>query len=161
MTNGKGDRYFDAKVIVKHLRFKRDIVKELAKRLDQFDPNSCVVHLRGTDRPDGKGDWTQKCIEATKDLTYQVFVVTDQRDLWERYKEAVPHAKLVNPNSCILRIPPSNERGTHQIIPPELKKLNITKRDYVLDVLTDWVALATARQACGRTESTYFEMALS
>ena len=159
VTNGKGDRRYDTRELVEHLRFQPEVIKGIQKRLKDFDPNSVVVHLRGTDRPDEKGDWTEKCIEATKTITYKIFVVTDQLELWERFHKEVPHSQLVNPNSSVLRISTPDKRGTHQLIPPELKELGITKWEYMLDVLADWVALVFARQGCGRSESTYFDMA--
>lgn len=159
VTNGNGIRTWDIHAILRHLRFKPRLLNDIKKRLKDFDPNSVVVHLRGTDRPDGKGDWTDKCIEAVKDLPYQIYVITDQRDLWEKFHARVPQSKLVNPNSCILKMPPTDKHGTHQTIPPEMDKLGIKKWDYMVDLLTDWVALVTAQQACGRSESTYFLMA--
>jgi len=89
----------------------------------------------------------------------QVYVITDQRDLWEKFKAGIPEARLVNSDSNILKIPPTNERGSHQQDPFELKKLGVTKWDMMLDLMADWVALVTCATAIGREESTYFSMA--
>lgn len=159
VTNGNGNRTWDMREIVKHLRFKPAVMEGIQERLKDFDPNSCVVHLRGTDRPDEKGNYMEKSAEAVKDLPYQIFVVTDDPKLWKRFHELVPRAKLVNPNAILLRIPTPEGRGTHQQDPKDLKKLGVKKWDMMLDLLADWVALVSARQACGRSESTYFEMA--
>jgi hypothetical protein len=161
VTNGRGERTWDVREVVRHLRFKPAVLKGIQERLKDFDPNSVVVHLRGTDRPDSKGNYMEKSIEALKKLPYPIFVITDQRDLWETFHAEMPHAKLVNPASNILRIPPTNDHGTHQMSPADLKKYGITKWDMMLDLMTDWVALVTARMACGREESTYFHMARS
>jgi hypothetical protein len=163
VTNGRGERQWDVRLLSKHLRFKPAVVEGIRRRLANFDPNSVVVHLRGTDRPD-KGDYTEKALEAVKKLGIphsQVYVVSDQRDLWERFHAGIPEARLSNPESNILRIPPTSERGTHQIHPTDLKRMGVTKWDMMLDLLADWVALVSAQTAIGRSESTYFSMARS
>lgn len=159
VTNGKGDRTWDLRTLPLHLRFKPKVMEGIKNALKDFDPNSVVVHLRGTDRPDAKGGYLEKSVEALKDSPYQIFVVTDQRDLWEQFHKAIPKSKLVNPNSNILKMPPTNERGTHQTEPSLLRKMGIRKWDMMVDLLADWVALVSARMACGRSESTYFAMA--
>jgi len=158
VTNGKGDRYWDLRRITKHLRFKPAVMEGIKERLKDFDPNCVIVHLRGTDRPDSKGNYMEKSIEVLKDCSHLVYVVTDQRDLWEKFHEGVPHSRLVNPNSNILKLEPTNARGTHQMSSEQLKELGIKKWDMMLDLLADWVALVTARKGCGREESTYFQM---
>jgi hypothetical protein len=159
VSNGRGHRRWSGPAIANHLRFKPKLLNAIQERLKDFDPNSCVVHLRGTDRPDSKGNYMEKSIEKLKDTTYQVYVVTDQWDLWEKFKQGVPHAKLVNPDTVIMKITPPENMGSHQLTPPELKALGITKWQYMVDLLTDWVALVTAKQGCGRFESTFFFMA--
>lgn len=159
VTNGRGDRTWDLKNITEHLRFKPAVLEGVKERLKDYDPNSVVVHLRGTDRPDSKGNYMEKSIEALKDCPYLIYVVTDQRDLWEKFHEAIPQSKLVNPNSNILKMPPTHECGTHQTDPAKLRKLGIKKWDMMLDLMADWVALVTAAKGCGRDESTYFSMA--
>ena len=162
VTNGKGDRFWDLRRLTKHLKLKPAVLKGIKSRLKDFDYNSVVVHLRGTDRPDATGTFTEKSIEAVKRTGVplnQVYVITDQRDLWEKFKAGIPEARLVNPNSNILKIPPTNERGTHQQDPVELKKLGIKKWDMMLDLMADWVALVSCATAIGRSESTYFSMA--
>jgi hypothetical protein len=164
VTNGRGERQWDCKVLCRHLRFRPEVVKGIQERLKDFDPNSIVVHLRGTDRPDAVGNYTEKAVEAVKKTGIhpnQVFVVTDQRDLWERFVAGFPGARLVNPASNILRVPPTKERGTHQINPADLKTLGVKKWDMMLDLLADWVALVSTSTAVGRSESTYFSMARS
>ena len=159
VSNGKGNRKWDGRAIAKHLRFKPKLLNAIKERLKDFDPNSCVVHLRGTDRPDSEGNYMERAINEVKDKTYQIYVITDQWDLWEKFRQGVPHAKLVNPDTVIMKITPPEKMGSHQLTPPELKKLGITKWQYMVDLLTDWVALVTAKQACGRYESTFFLMA--
>jgi len=163
VTNGRGERQWDVRLLCEHLRFKPAVVEGIKKRLADFDPNSVVIHLRGTDRPD-KGDYTEKAVEAVKATGIphsQVYVVTDQRDLWERFHAGIPEARLTNPESNILRIAPTNANGTHQIHPAVLKSLGVTKWDMMLDLMADWVALVSAQTAIGRSESTYFSMARS
>ena len=159
VTNGKGNRTWDLRTLPKHLRFKPKVLEGIKKALRHFDPNSVVVHLRGTDRPDQKGNYMEKAIEALKDSPYPIFVVTDQRDLWDAFHKAIPKSQLANPHSNILKMPPTNERGTHQTEPAVLRKMGIRKWDMMIDLLADWVALVSARMACGRSESTYFAMA--
>lgn len=161
VTNGKGDRFWHYGDYPEFLRFKPAIMEGIKERLKNFDRNSCVVHLRGTDRPDSKGNYMEKAIEALKEKPYPVYVVTDQRGLWEKFKEAMPRAQLVNPKSNILKLPDTNAYGTHQTDPKILKKYGIKKWDMMLDLLADWVALVSAQSAAGRDESTYFKMARS
>lgn len=161
VTNGRGNRSWDVRFAAKHLRFKPAVMEGIKERLKDFDPNSVIVHLRGTDRPDGKGNYMDNAVKALKDCPYKVYVVTDQRDLWEKFQEQVPQAQLANPTSAILRLPPTNACGTHQHSPQELKKFGIRKWDMMLDLMAEWVALVTARKGCGREESTYFHMARS
>lgn len=164
VTNGRGPRMWDVKKVAKHLRFKPAVLEGIKERLKDFDPNSVVVHLRGTDRPDATGNYTEKAVEAVKKTGIhpnQVFVVTDQRDLWERFHAGFPGARLVNPDSNILKLPPTNAKGTHQQEPKDLKALGVKKWDMMLDLLADWVALVSAATAVGRSESTYFSMARS
>lgn len=162
VTNGKGDRKWDVRDIVTHLRFKPAVLEGIKTRLKDFDPNSVVIHLRGTDRPDSKGNFTEKAIKAIQHLAippHQVYVITDQRDLWEKFSAGFPGCRLANPTTRIMDIPPSSAQGTHQIDPKELRKLGIRKWDMMLDLLADWVALVSAQTAIGREESTYFSMA--
>ena len=163
VTNGRGERQWDCRLLCKHLRFQPAVVEGIKERLKDYDPNSLVVHLRGTDRPDAEGNYTEKAIEAAKKTGIhpnQVFVVTDQKELWERFRAGFPGARLVNPASNILRLPTS-KNGTHQFHILELKKLGVKKWDMMLDLLADWVALVSASTAMGRSESTYFSMARS
>jgi len=160
VTNGKGARYWDLRVICRHLRFKPEVLKGVQERLKDFDPNSIVVHLRGTDRPDAEGTYTEKAVEAVKRTgipPQQVYVVTDQKELWEAFQKGIPEARLVNPNTNIFKIPPS-VHGTHQTHPDTLKKVGVRKWDMMLDLLADWTALLTCATAMGRSESTYFKM---
>lgn len=164
VTNGKGPRMWDVRLLAKHLRFKPAVVKGIQERLKDFDPNSIVVHLRGTDRPDAEGNYTEKAIEAVKKTGIhpnQVFVVTDQRELWERFSAGFPGARLANPNSNILKLASTNKRGSHQQEPSDLKKWGVKKWDMMVDLLADWTALVSCATAVGRSESTYFSMARS
>ena len=157
VTNGEGLRTYDCRVLIEHLRFKPEIVEILKQRLQHFQRNSLIIHLRGTDRHISEAD-LEKAVETFNVSHLKKYVVTDEKELWDKFKAKVPDAELVNPNPALFRLP-SSPHGTHQHFPKLLKENGITKWEMVLDLLTDFTALILADKAGGRAESTFFYMA--
>lgn len=157
VTNGRGVREWHYIKISTHLCFKHSVIEHIKQRLSGFISDSIVVHLRGTDRPD-KEDFTGQTIEKLKDRKEEIYAITDDRRLWDRFHTALPKSRLVNPDSTALKLNPS-QKGSHLISSVELHKLGITKWDLMIDSLVDWVALVCAKEAHGRKESKYFKMA--
>lgn len=157
MTNGEGTRSWNCQVIAKHLRFQPEIIEEIKERLKHFQKESLVIHLRGTDRHISQLD-LQSAILTFKEAPLKKYVVTDEKELWEEFKKEVPDAELVNPHPALFRLPKS-PNGTHQHFPQLLKEYGITKREMLIDLLTDFSALIFSKAAGGRMESTFFQMA--
>ena len=157
VTNGEGMRTFNTKVLCEHLRFKPEIVEQIRQRLKNFDPKCLLIHLRGTDRKITDKD-LEKAIETFNVEGKKKYVVTDEKELWEKFKAKIPDAELVNPNPALFRLPPS-PHGTHQHNPDLLKEYGISKWEMVMDLLTDFCAIMLAEHAGGRLESTFFFMA--
>jgi hypothetical protein len=158
LTNGDGTRTYDVNAFVKYVRLRPWVLEGIKSILNDFDPNSIVIHLRGTDRPEEK--YVGACIDALKDEhRLPIYAITDDRKLWEEFKVGVPHARLLNPNSTSLRIKANEMIGIHFSKPSELKEQGITKKQLLIELLADWFALSLAQSGFGREVSTYFQMA--
>ena len=158
MMNGYENRGWFFTNILQHIRMLPHVASEVRILLEDFNPNSVVVHLRGTDRPDPT--FTKDAICAVKQFPEEapVYVVTDAMTLYNEFKTAIPKATLVNPSSSILRIPP-NEDGTHKLIPPLMKKYGLSKWRMVIELLAEFVAIWSAQWAVGKKQSFYFRLA--
>lgn len=158
LTQGEGTRVYDANVFVNHVRLRPWVMEGIKSILSDFDPNSIVIHLRGTDRPEDK--YAKSAIHALKDQhSLPIYAVTDDRELWDEFKAGVPQARLLNPNSTALRIKLAKQTGLHFAKPSELKAQGITKKQLLIELLADWFALCFAQSGFGREVSTYFQMA--
>jgi hypothetical protein len=157
VTNGRGARRWDMNSVLAHLRVTPRMREAIKGILKDFNPYGTTLHLRGTDRPD-KGYVENAIRFLTKNPRGVLNVVTDSKMLWDQIREAVPHAKLVNPNAHLLKLP-ERANGTHQIDPRDLEKVGCGKWDMTVDLLADWFALCFSKGAIGREESTYFSMA--
>lgn len=158
ITNGDGERTYDVQTFVNNVRLRPWVLEGIKSILNDFDPNSIVIHLRGTDRPEEK--YVASAINVLKDQhSLPIYAITDDPKLWEEFKAGVPHAKLLNPNSTSLRIQLPDKRGVHFAKPSELKEQGITKKQLLIELLADWFALTLAQSGFGREVSTYFQMA--
>jgi hypothetical protein len=158
ITNGDGERTYDVEAFVKHVRLRPWVLEGIKSILSDFDPNSIVIHLRGTDRPEEK--YIGSAINVLKDEhRLPIYAITDDRKLWEEFKAGVPQARLLNPNSTSLRIKVNEKMGIHFAKPSELKAQGITKKQLLIELLADWFALTLAQSGFGREVSTYFQMA--
>jgi len=161
VTNGTGWRVFYSGFITEHIRVTPKLRHAIIPILKDFNPSLLTIHLRGTDRPDSQGTFDQVIEGLKKSPQYAkavINVVTDTKELWERFKAEFPGAKLVNPNTHLLRLP-SSKHGIHQFEDAIIDGLGITKWDMLVDLMADWYALCFAKIAIGRTESTFFAMA--
>lgn len=158
IMNGYENRGWYFVNILKHIRMLPHVATEVRALLEDFNPNSVVVHLRGTDRPDP--EFTKHAIIAVKQFPEEapIYVVTDAMTLYEEFKTAIPKATLVNPSSSVLKIPP-NEDGTHKMIPPLMKKYGLSKWRMVIELLAEFVAIWSAQWAVGKRHSFYFRLA--
>jgi hypothetical protein len=158
LTNGDGTRTYDSIVFLNNVRLRPWVLEGIKSILNDFDPNSIVIHLRGTDRPEEK--YVESAINVLKDEhRLPIYAITDDRKLWEEFKAGVPHAKLVNPNSTSLRIKLPEKLGIHFAKPSELKEQGITKKQLLIELLAEWFALCFAQSGFGRDVSTYYSMA--
>jgi len=158
ITNGDGERTYDVETFLKHVRLRPWVIEGIKSILSDFDPNSIVIHLRGTDRPEEK--FVSSAINVLKDEhRLPIYAITDDRKLWDEFKAGVPHARLLNPNSTSLRIKVNEKMGIHFAKPSELKAQGITKKQLLIELLADWFALSLATSGFGREVSTYFQMA--
>jgi hypothetical protein len=80
-------------------------------------------------------------------------------ELIQKFQASHPHALLVNTKAEVRKLPDTKLRGSHQANPEELKKYGVRKRQLIVDLIADWVALYSSTSAIGREESTYFMMA--
>jgi hypothetical protein len=158
LTNGLGDRVWNASDIPAHIRMKPWVSLRLFELLKDYNPNSVVVHLRGTDRPDDRfvADAIATVVQFPTEAP--VYVVTDSLPLFEEFKVGVPYARLLNPNAALFRLPVTAERGTHQTSPALLKKCGITKLDLTIDFLADFVALWSAQWGVGKRASYFYKL---
>jgi hypothetical protein len=158
ITNGDGERTYDVEAFLKHVRLRPWVIEGIKSILSDFDPNSIVIHLRGTDRPEEK--FVSSAINVLKDEhRLPIYAITDDQKLWDEFKVGVPHARLLNPNSTSLRIKVNEKMGIHFAKPSELKAQGITKKQLLIELLADWFALSLAQSGFGREVSTYFQMA--
>jgi len=159
VTNGQGDRGWWTMDIGEHISLRPHVSEQVKALLKDFNPNSVAVHLRGTDRPDET--FTDHAITTISQFPEEcpVYVVSDAPSMWKQFKEAVPRSQLVNPNGSVFKLPETSEWGTHQTIPPLMKKYGVKKWDLMVELLADFVALWSAQWAVGKTKSYYFRLA--
>jgi hypothetical protein len=158
LTNGEGKRVFDLNAFVNHVRLRPWVLEGIKGILSDFDPISVVIHLRGTDRPEER--FIGAAIDSLKnEYRLPIYAITDDRKLWEEFKAGVPQARLLNPNSTSLRIKVNENRGIHFTTPIQLKEQGITKKQLLIELLSEWFALSLAASGYGREVSTYFQMA--
>ena len=160
VTNGNGVRVWDVNYMIDHVRVAEPMLSNVRALLNNFDPECYLVHLRGTDRPDE--GYVDNSIAYFKDDEERsrapIYVITDQKSLWDKFSAGVPTARLLNPSSSVLDLP-EIEHGSHQMSSEALKKRGKTKWEMVVNSFTEWTALVYAKAAVGRGKSTYFEMA--
>jgi hypothetical protein len=158
VTNGNGDRSWLTRNIGEHVSLRSHVSEQVRALLKDFNPNSCVVHLRGTDRPDET--FTDNAITSVVQFPEEcpVYVVTDAPSMWRRFKEGVPRSELVNKGE-LFKLPETSEWGTHHTIPPLIKKYGVNKWTFTIELLADFVALWSAQWAVGKTESHFFRVA--
>ena len=161
VTNGRGVRKFDGQNIVNNLRFKKPVAELIQQRLSNFYLPATVVHLRGTDRfkPELINTWFEKFDNLMPHCKARVYHISDSQSLIDDWVKKVPHSKLCNKNSTILKIPNSTKQGTHQLSHEALEFYGITKYDLIIDALADFMALTMATDGIGLEKSTFFEMA--
>ena len=159
VTNGKGVRAWYSEDLLTHMRIRPEVSERMRVLLKDFNSNSLVVHLRGTDRYDES--FCKNAIETAIQFPEElpVYVVTDSIKLYEEFVKAVPRSKLVNPRGEVLKIETNSEMGTHQLNPLQLKKFNCSKFQMVVDLLVDFVAIWSAKYSLGYKESFFYKLA--
>ena len=159
VTNGLGERVWEVADIPKHIRLKSWVALRIYDILKDFNPNSIVVHLRGTDRPDDT--FAQHAIATVIQFPEEapVYVVTDSLPLFAEFVIGVPRATLLNPRASLFKLPNTKERGTHQTSPALLKQHGITKEDLTIDFLADFVAIWSAQWGVGKKASYFYKLA--
>jgi hypothetical protein len=159
VTNGAGKRIFDVSALSRYLRIKPNIAREVKRILTKsFLPSVPLVHLRGTDRPDG--GFIENAINYfIKFPSPRIQLVSDMEELIQKFQDKHPHAHLVNPKAEVRKLPNTKARGSHQANPKELAAYGVRKRQMIIDLLADWVAIYSSDVAFGREESTYFMLA--
>jgi len=159
VTNGQADRTWDVSDIPKHIRMKPWVSLRVYEILKDFNPNSVVVHLRGTDRPDDS--FTQHAIATVVQFPEDapVYVVTDSIPLFYEFATGVPRARLLNPRAALFKLPVTSKQGTHQTNPALLKTYGVSKEDMTIDFLADFVAIWSAQWAVGKRASYFYKQA--
>jgi len=161
MTNGLGTFRYNIEYISNYMRVKPDVVKEILPKLEVLKNPSIMIHLRGTDRT--KNDAYDKMEREFRSYVKHipdvpVYVISDSPDLVLEWFKLFPKCKLFRPDASVFKMNP-NVHGSHTYSERELKRLGITKRQYNIETLIDFFALASAMGAFGRKESYYFETA--
>jgi hypothetical protein len=158
VTNGNGDRGWWTRNIAEHVVLRPHVSEQVRALLTGFNPNSCVVHLRGTDRPDET--FTDHAITTISQFPEEcpVYVVTDMPSMWYKFKTGVPRSELVNKGD-LFKLPETSKYGTHHILPTQIKEYGVNKWTLMIELLADFVALWSAQWAVGKTQSHYFRMA--
>lgn len=159
VTNGKGFRCWYGLDLLAHLRVRPEYAERIRVLLSNFERDCLLVHLRGTDRLNE--EFNKGAIETAKQFPadYKIYVVTDSLRLFEEFKNAIPKAKLVNPQAECLKITSILKSGTHLVGPEVLKKYGVSKKQLLIDSLVDFFAIILAHDAIGLKESYYFKLA--
>jgi len=159
VTNGKGTRAWYAVDLLNHVRIRPEVAERMRPYFKNFDSNCLIVHLRGTDRFDSQfcNDAIKTAIQFPAELP--IYTVTDSFKLYEEFKLAVPRAQLVNPKGEVLKLPKGMKNGTHLTIPPILKKYDCDKFQMVIDLLVDFICIASAKFSVGLKESYFYKLA--
>ena len=159
VTNGKGMRAWFSEELLNHMRIRPEIAERMRMYFKDFNRNSLVVHLRGTDRFDESfcKDAITTAVQFPAEMP--IYVVTDSKKLYDEFIAAIPRAKLVNPKGDVLKLPHITEFGTHMLSPQQLKKHNCSKLQMIIDLLVDFVAIWSAKFSLGYKESFFYKLA--
>lgn len=161
VTNGLGAFRYNIEYVSKYLRLKPEVCREIVPRLEVFKTPSVMVHLRGTDRSKNT-DYDKLEKEFRSSLPYipdvPIYIISDSVDLVMEWLKLFPKCKVFRPDACVFKIEP-NVHGSHEYSAKELAKIGVTKRQFNIESLIDFFALASATAAFGRKESYYFDTA--
>ena len=159
VTNGKGRRAWYNYDLLTHVRIRPEVSKRIRSLLEGFNPESLVVHLRGTDRYNEEfcNSVVQTVVQFPED--YPIYVVSDSVKLYEEFITSVPRAKLLNPKAQVMKLPKTLTRGTHQVPVSDLMKYECSKFQLVIDLLVDFIAIWAARVSLGYKESFFYKLA--
>lgn len=161
VTNGLGGFRFNIEYLSRYMKLKPDVCQEITPYLEVLKTPSIMIHLRGTDRTkhDAYDVLEREFRMSLKHIpNVPIYIISDSVDLVLEWMKLFPNCKLFRPNACVFKMKPERF-GTHEYNAKELMKLGITKRQYNIESLIDFFALASAIGAFGRKESYYFETA--
>lgn len=159
VTNSRGFRAWFAEDLLKHVRIRPEISEQMRPFFKDFNRECLVVHLRGTDRFDDKfcRGAIDTAVQFPADLP--IYVVTDQLKLFEQFQHAIPRAQLFNPKGEVLKLPKNMRQGTHLTTPPILNKYGCNKKQMLIDLLVDFVAIWAGKYSLGTKESYFYKLA--
>ena len=162
VTNSCGNRMYHSDNIVRNLRLRKDVSDVVQKRLaaPRFYLPCTVVHLRGTDRLNKH--LLEQCIAKLNTLPLhcqsRVYVVSDMKELIAAWLRRLPHTRMLNPQSNILRLPCELAKGTHQYPKEVLTFYKVKKRDLNVDTLVEFLGLCFASNVIGMQQSLFTVM---
>ncbi len=162
VTNSRGKRMYHSDNLVRNIRLKKDVAAHVQKRLSapRFTLPCTVVHLRGTDRFNKA--MLEQCVAKLHALPphcqTRVYVVSDMKDLIEAWIRRLPHTRILNTQSNILRLPRETVKGSHQYPKEVLAFYKVKKRELNVDTLVEFLGLCLATNAIGMSQSLFYKM---
>lgn len=140
---GIGVRTYNFGTLARHWRLTDECKAYVQERLEGL-PDLPVVHLRGTDRK-----FTEERFEELLKAVPRAAVVSDDEGLTKRWMEASPESVVLTRKFV------TNQRGGHRLNESELPA-GMTKHQMNLELIADFMILATAKEAHALNEESLF-----
>lgn len=146
---GLGSRSYDFTELAKHLRLTEETVQQVAPFLPETPTTLPVVHLRGTDRAVPEGAW-----DRLRQAAPVALVLSDDKALADRWMAESPES-LLSSGSRV-----AGSVAGHKLSAAELQKHGLTKHEMNIQLIADFLLLASAAEAYAlNEESLFFKMA--
>jgi hypothetical protein len=160
VTNSRGHRMYHSDNMCENICLRPEIAEIVKKRLAEYYLPCTVVHLRGTDRYEESfmGETLENLKTLPPHAKSRIYVVSDMKDLIDKWTNLVPQTQLLNKNSNILKLPFETKRGSHQHSSEVLDFYGVTKHEMNIDTITEFIGLAFATEAVGLEKSLFFQM---
>ena len=152
VTNGRGIRIYKSSIILEHVIFKQTCP---IKKPYQ------VVHLRGTDRFKEGSQYEIFKRFMTLHSRSNVYLISDSKDLVDKWTAWYPAIKLVRSSPSALKLPTQTKKGSHMFSESELEEVGLTKRDILEETILDFIILMNAEESVGLHESYFHRIARS
>ena len=161
VNNSRGLRMWHLDNMISNLRLQKSVSDLIIERLTNLSLPFTAVHLRGTDRLEGK-NVTQAIYTAVTSFEKLLpharsrnYIVSDMKEMVAEWIKKFPGAQQVFSDYAVHKIP-SGLQGTHQLPKEALDFYGIKKHELNLDTLTDFIIICFSNWSVGNSQASTF-----